>query len=173
MTQELYHYSNIRKLLTLGFSDDELRALCFDVPGLRPVYEDLAANTGKSEIVAKLLEHAEKTLQIDTLLALARELNPARYKEHQPYYLADSTSALQEQVAKLARRLSAGENDPQLIMKIADAKIYAQKRRYSLQSEYYLGLIRMLQAAGMSEESLRLLLPVLASSGAPVDGPDK
>lgn len=48
---ELYYLPNIRELLTHGFTDAELRALCFDLPGFRPVHEQLAQNTGKAEIV--------------------------------------------------------------------------------------------------------------------------
>jgi hypothetical protein len=107
MTQELYHFANIRKLLTDGFNDQELRNLCFDVPGFRPVYEDLTTGTSKGEIVAKLLEHAEKTLQVDILLARAKELNRARYEAYQPYYLANTTSTLQEQPANLTQQSSA------------------------------------------------------------------
>jgi hypothetical protein len=99
MTKEQYNFVNIRRLLTEGFSDQELRDLCFDVPGFRPVYKDIGAGTSKTEIVAKLLEHAEQKLQVDTLLALAKELNPARYEAHKPYYLTDSTPTLQKQLA--------------------------------------------------------------------------
>jgi|GEM_PF-5531554 len=103
---ELYNLPNIRELLTNGFTDAELRALCFDLPGFRPVYDQLAQNTGTAEIVAKLLEHAEKTLQLNTLLAIAREHNPARYEKHQPYYTGDPFPALQKEMALLATRLS-------------------------------------------------------------------
>lgn len=103
---ELYNLPNIRELLTNGFSDTKLRALCFDLPGFRPVYDQLAQNTGTAEIVAKLLEHAEKTLQLDTLLALAKERNPARYEKHEPYYTNNPVPALQKQVSDLAQRLS-------------------------------------------------------------------
>jgi len=107
MTDQLYHLSNIRDLLIEGFDDRDLRRLCYDVPDFRPVYERLAQNTGKADIVDQLLEHAEKNLQIDTLLALAKERNPARYEHHGPYYYDDPTDTLQKQVSDLARRLSA------------------------------------------------------------------
>lgn len=85
MTQPSYNLTNIRELLIQGFNDSELRALCFDMPNFRPVYHELGSNTGKAEIVAKLLEHADKTMQLDTLLDLARERNPARFQRHDPY----------------------------------------------------------------------------------------
>lgn len=95
---ELYNLPNIRELLTNGFTDAELRALCFDLPGFRPVYDQLAQNTGTAEIVAKLLEHAEKTLQLNTLLALAKEKNSARYEKHQPYYQSEQGLIFKGQV---------------------------------------------------------------------------
>jgi len=107
MTGQLYHLANIRDLLINGFDDTDLRRLCFDVPDFRPVYNRLARNTGKAQIVDELMEYSEKTLQIDTLLALAKERNPARYEEHAPYYAEDPTPALQKQVSDLARRLAA------------------------------------------------------------------
>lgn len=81
-----YDLKNIRVLLTEGFTDEDLRRLCYDISDFRPVYDQLARNSGKVEIVGRLLEHADRTLQIGTLLALAKEHNPARYEKHQPYY---------------------------------------------------------------------------------------
>jgi hypothetical protein len=78
-----YNLKNIRALLTEGFTDEELRALCFDV--FKPVFHKLAQNMGKVEIVGRLLEYADQTLQIDKLLTLAKAHNPARYEEHKPY----------------------------------------------------------------------------------------
>src|SRR5262245_42334931 len=85
MSEQTYNLANIRDLLIQGFDDGELRALCFDMTTFRPVYDQLGNSTGKAEIVAKLLEHADKTIQLDSLLALARERNPARYQRHGPY----------------------------------------------------------------------------------------
>jgi hypothetical protein len=107
MTRQLYHLANIRALLSGAFDDRDLRRLCHDVPDFRPVFDSLGRKTGKAEIVDELLEYSEKTLQIDTLLALAREANPARYESHGPYYLEDPTPALQRQVSHLAQRLAA------------------------------------------------------------------
>lgn len=81
-----YYLENIRTLLTKGFNDTELRRLCFDIPALRAVYDDLAENTGKSAIIDKLLERADRHLKLDKLLAKVKLKNPARYEMHQPYY---------------------------------------------------------------------------------------
>ncbi len=81
-----YHIKNIRILLIEGFTDKELRDLCFETPDFEPIYHQLAENSGKTEIVRQLLEYAKQKLLIDQLLTLVRELNPARYEQHQPYY---------------------------------------------------------------------------------------
>ncbi|GIK41036.1 MAG: hypothetical protein BroJett011_48690 [Chloroflexota bacterium] len=80
-----YRLANIRDLLTTGFSDTELRNFCFDQPEFREVYEQLAEQTGKEEIISLLMEHADQNLLFEMLLAWAKERNPARYKRHQPY----------------------------------------------------------------------------------------
>jgi hypothetical protein len=89
MNKQLYHIANIRALFTEGFDDQELRMLCFDIPDFRPVYEQFAVGTSKTDIIQRLIEHAERRLQMETLLALARERNPARYELHGPYHVTD------------------------------------------------------------------------------------
>lgn len=80
-----YNLKNIRTLLTEGFADEELLRLCYDLPDFRPVYDQLAQNTGKVGIIDRLIEYADRKLLIETLLTLAKEYNPARYEKHQPY----------------------------------------------------------------------------------------
>ncbi len=77
-------WRNIRTLLIEGFSTEELNQLCFDE--FRPVYDQLPLRSSKTEIVELLLQYVDQTLQVDKLLALVKERNPARYKKHQPYY---------------------------------------------------------------------------------------
>lgn len=85
MAAQNYSLPKIRELLMQGFSDADLRRLCFDVPGFRPAYNDLAAGTGKAEIIDRLLAYAEQQLLMENLLDLAREQNPRRYQLHGPY----------------------------------------------------------------------------------------
>jgi hypothetical protein len=73
-------------LLTEGFTDEELRRLCYDVLDFRPVYDQLAQDTGKAKIIDRLIEHADRKLQMETLLTWAKKRNPTRYEKHQPYY---------------------------------------------------------------------------------------
>ncbi len=81
-----YNLKNVRILLNEGFTDEELRRLCFEEPAFRPVYDELAQETGKAKIINYLLQHAERKLLLDRLLNLAKEHNPARYERHQPYH---------------------------------------------------------------------------------------
>ena len=90
-----YMLKNIRALfseLTLSLTEEELRRLCVDLIDFKPVHHQLAQSNGKAEIIDRLLEYAEQTVQLDELLALAKELNPALYEKHQPYYGLASVS---------------------------------------------------------------------------------
>lgn len=77
---------NIRALLTMGFSAEELLRLCYEEPEFRAVYDDLPKDTGIAELAFKLVTYADQKGQIEKLLSLAKEHNPARYAKHQPYY---------------------------------------------------------------------------------------
>lgn len=79
-----YNPTNIRALLNEGFTDSDLRNLCFDK--FRVVHNQLATSSGKDEIVSKLLEYCDRTAQIEALLTWAERHNPARYEMHQPYF---------------------------------------------------------------------------------------
>lgn len=85
------NFENIRTLLTKGFTDEELRRLCYDNHIFRSVYNQLAQNTGKEEIIDLLVEYADQKMQIENLLSLAKNHNPARYEKHQPYYITRLT----------------------------------------------------------------------------------
>ncbi len=129
-----YNLVNIRTLLTEGFTDRELRRLCFDLPGFRPVYDSLAANTGKAEIIDRLLEDADRSLQLPRLLALAKERNPARYEAHRPYY---SRAALAAELAGVETAIAEQEK---LRGKLSDVLLAAalaelQARRSVLQAQ--------------------------------------
>ncbi len=78
-----YNLDHIRAFLTEGFTGEELRRLCYYVPDFRPVYDQLAENTGKAKIIDRLLEHAERKLLFEPLLDWTREHNPNRYPLYQ------------------------------------------------------------------------------------------
>jgi formylglycine-generating enzyme required for sulfatase activity len=88
-----YNLINIRTLLKEGFSDEELRDFCFDVPDFKPVYDQLAHTTGKAELVRKLLEYAHQKLKLELLLTWAEKTNPAQFSTHQPYFKDDSPAS--------------------------------------------------------------------------------
>lgn len=84
-----YNLANIRALLTEGFTDEELRCLCFDVPDFRPVYNRLAQNTPKDQIIARLLEYADLKEKFEPILTWVKEQNPAKYEKYQQQRLAE------------------------------------------------------------------------------------
>ncbi len=94
-----YNLQNIRTLLTEGFSDEQLRRFCFDEPAFRPVYDELAGLTGKAAIIDQLLEHADRTLQLDRILTWAKKQNPSRYERHKPYHEDELPKPPQEPAA--------------------------------------------------------------------------
>jgi nucleoside phosphorylase len=104
---EDYDLRKIRALLTEGFTDTELRRLCYDVPDFRPVYDELAGHTGKANIIDHLIEYADQKLLLDTLLELAKEINPARYEKHQPYYnpSGDLTPSIQPSIPYQSQKI--------------------------------------------------------------------
>lgn len=81
-----YNFDRIRNLLTVGFSEAELRRLSFDIPDFQPVYSDLAQSAGKTEIIARILEYANHRLKVEMLLEWAKKCNPARYHQFEPYH---------------------------------------------------------------------------------------
>ena len=82
-----YNSQNIRTLLTKGFSVGELRNFCFDQPDFKPVYEQLAEDSGKNKIIQQLIEYAEQKELFGLLLDWAKEQNPSKYEMYQPYHI--------------------------------------------------------------------------------------
>lgn len=78
-TTEIYNLRRLRKFLTQCFSDQELRALCFDISTFRPVYEQFGAQTDKGQMVQYLLEFTERQVLLKQLLMELRQLNPRQY----------------------------------------------------------------------------------------------
>lgn len=89
-----YNLTNIRTLLIEGFTEEDIRRLCYDTPDFRPVYHQLARNHSQADVIDRLLEYAERTLRIEILLTLLKTLNPARYDIHQPYFSEQSTPSI-------------------------------------------------------------------------------
>lgn len=87
-----YNLKNIRTLLTEGFTEQELRGLCYYEHDFKPIYEEMAQTASKAQIIDNLIEYAEKKVLLDTILAFAKENNPIRFEEYQPYYISPSSS---------------------------------------------------------------------------------
>jgi hypothetical protein len=81
-----YYLEKIRDLLIDGFSDEELRDLCYYIQDFKPVYNRLAKSSNKTEIINRLVEHADQKELLEKLLAQAKDLNPNRYDRYKPYY---------------------------------------------------------------------------------------
>lgn len=88
-----YNLHNIQTLLSRGFTEQELRDLCFYEAEFRPVYDQFPQGASKTVLIRQLLEFAEQRLLLDHLLELARKHNPARYAQHQPYVIISSRPA--------------------------------------------------------------------------------
>ncbi|MBE7553386.1 MAG: hypothetical protein HS126_20125 [Anaerolineales bacterium] len=104
-----YNLNKIRALLTEGFSAEELRRFCHDEPDFRSVYDQLAANTGKAEIVDRLLECATQKVLIKKLLAWAKDGNPGRYKVHRPYYYKTLTVVSNKTGSAIPQKAHSGK----------------------------------------------------------------
>jgi len=68
----------LRELLTAAFTDGELTALCYDF--YPRVYDEFGEGMGKSAKVHRLLAHCISHEQVEALLGLVRERNPAQYE---------------------------------------------------------------------------------------------
>lgn len=81
-----YNLHHIRTLLTEGFEGSELRRFVYDELTFRPVYDEIGEETGKADLIDKLIEYADRKVLFDTILNWAKEKNPTQYDQHKPYY---------------------------------------------------------------------------------------
>jgi serine/threonine protein kinase len=88
-TMSLYILNNVRALLA-DLADQlpqaGLTRFFVDVPTFKPVRQQLAQSKHKADMIERLLEYAEQTVQVDGLLALLEARYPDLYAKHQPYY---------------------------------------------------------------------------------------
>jgi len=87
-----YNFSNIRALLTQGFSEAELRRLVQDEPDFQAIRPEIADSAGKANVAHQLLDFANRQMKMESLLNWAKSQNPARYERHQPYRTGDAPS---------------------------------------------------------------------------------
>jgi len=105
-----YKLDNIRRLLTEGFSEDELRRLSSDAPDFRGVYTSLAKSASLTEVVDHLLDFAGRQMKLEALLAWAEAHNPERYVHHQPYRSGDGDPSPDAESARRAWKIPYGRN---------------------------------------------------------------
>jgi formylglycine-generating enzyme required for sulfatase activity len=72
-----YNLATIRKLVAAAFSDDELKAFCFD--HFPDVYQDFTAGQTQSQRVQLLLDSTMRQDQFPRLLAAIEQANPYQY----------------------------------------------------------------------------------------------
>ena len=84
-----YNLKRIGDLLQHGFNESELRNFCFYEAKFRSVYDQSPPHLGKTELIRQLVEYAQQRGLEAELLAWAKEQNPAKYEQYQPY---DETS---------------------------------------------------------------------------------
>ena len=78
MTQLEYNLEIVRELLNNAFDVGELRLICLNNPEFRAVYDDYS-DARKSELLLRLIEHAERKVHIARLLEIAKEKAPGAY----------------------------------------------------------------------------------------------
>lgn len=87
MTDQQPHTANIRRLLTGGFSVEELLCLIHDEEDdFGSFGERLGPGMSKGRIVDELIEFARQKSVMDTLLQWAKRENPVKYERLGPYY---------------------------------------------------------------------------------------
>jgi len=69
--------ATIRHLLTAAFNSEELTTFCFD--HFRAVYEGFGGGMSKSQRIQRLMDYCDRHNQLEKLLKLVEENNPAQF----------------------------------------------------------------------------------------------
>lgn len=77
MSEPVWNTAVVRELLAAAFSDEELTSFCFD--HFRPIYDDFSVGMGKGQKVQRLLDYCVRQRQLERLLSLVADSNPAQY----------------------------------------------------------------------------------------------
>lgn len=72
ITDDLTH---IRDLLMEKFNDEDLRCLCYDLPGFNFIYGQLIADIDKDQLINQILDHADHQSKLEVFLELAEQSN--------------------------------------------------------------------------------------------------
>lgn len=102
-----YNIPAIFDLLYEGFSNEDLRALAFKVPALKPVYNNLAASMTTSEIARQIVEYADKHLVLEQLLTAIQQQNPRRYRQAENRLRVSARSTVFQRVMLLESEIAS------------------------------------------------------------------
>lgn len=92
-TTRYYNLRNIWALLDEEFTQISLRQLCYDNPHFKPVYDQLLPSSNKEEVIYKLMNYADRTSQVESLLNWIKDHNLEVYITHQPYFSYDTITS--------------------------------------------------------------------------------
>ncbi|MFN8454169.1 MAG: hypothetical protein U0401_05755 [Anaerolineae bacterium] len=81
-----YHTANIRKLLQEAFTIEELLGFIQNSSDFKSVKLNLPHQASQNQIIPFLIEEAERTAAVETLLKSLKALKPAEYEHYQPYF---------------------------------------------------------------------------------------
>lgn len=156
---QVYQLKNIRRLLTEGFSPDDLRYFAHDTPHFKAVYNELAQTTGKAEIAHRLLEYVNYQGLLDELLAWAKEENALGFEKYQPYYETVVSNIDQEALKTLLTQAevhrTAGEWKEAVREASEALKLdHRNARALVIRAEAYMGLDRWDDAIRAATEAL-------------------
>ena len=75
-----YNTAEVRKLIVEAFSDEELRAFCFD--NFPPVYAQISDAITKTMVAQLLIEYCSRYGKMKPLLDMVRDVNPYQFDRH-------------------------------------------------------------------------------------------
>ena len=81
-----WNTATVRQLLTAALDDEGLTELCYD--HFRPVYEGFSSGMSKKQKIQRLLDYCIRYGQLEKLLKLVEERNPAQYERFSPHIAA-------------------------------------------------------------------------------------
>lgn len=78
MTDDLqaYNIAEIRQLLLVAFTPEELRRFCQDRPLFQPIIIRFSPDHGLDDMVDKVIDYCQTQLLLDELLAAVKQANP-------------------------------------------------------------------------------------------------
>ncbi len=80
-----YYWHNIHTLLAQATSNKDLRIFCDSQPGFENVYDHLPETINKTDLIDWVVQTAQDTSKVDSLLTWAKKTYPIPFEDHQPY----------------------------------------------------------------------------------------